>query len=605
MRNFSICLLSLLILSGSIDAAPHTVPAPSGHPRTSGTLCGIDPASLPRPATGPEEPAGSAPTRAEKKERKRKEKQERKRKPTEQELQQQKIEAEQRLCDTLYAQATRNIIDGRLGEGKLQLETILTKEYVPATTRINTRILLANLSVNDINTVALGKQLTAISEYCASRPDDVQVKATLDELTAIYDRLTAYARVFERRLCGTWVSTVLDREGIPCVVLHIGRNAAGEFEARIDDACSLARSITAKGADKEHVSAGIAVYGDTGRVEIWFGDEKYRKGNPQLATFGVLLTNEIAKEVSKMVALRHRDNPDSFSAGAALAAVDLVAGLAVMLISELAVKKDHIKTLAVSLDEQAPGMASVRLRYDYYLNRSDNQNSESHYRSSLNLYRANPREHLLFASAAKRAVATQGIVADSSAAAPVLPEALLAEATDEKGKFSSVRFNRAALARLQRRVEERIDDPLLREKVLFDFEQLSQGILYIDSARYYDLYNHEGIYTGLADGATDNLWHVHDLPPDDQTPYSHSWYGGIHPILGEYRSLHKKEKKRFTYNGSWEKGRPHGQGTLTDRKGSYTGEFDLGKRHGHGRQVAPDGTVKEGLWKKDKYIGNQ
>ena len=58
------------------------------------------------------------------------------------------------------------------------------------------------------------------------------------------------------------------------------------------------------------------------------------------------------------------------------------------------------------------------------------------------------------------------------------------------------------------------------------------------------------------------------------------------------------------YEGEFKNGFIDGIGTWTWANGEkYTGESKFNKMHGKGTYYYPDGTVKQGTWYNDKYIG--
>lgn len=88
-------------------------------------------------------------------------------------------------------------------------------------------------------------------------------------------------------------------------------------------------------------------------------------------------------------------------------------------------------------------------------------------------------------------------------------------------------------------------------------------------------------------------------------------------IAGEYTGECKKglangqgiSKGENAYEGKFKKGLPNGEGTMIYANGGkYEGQWKNGARHGEGKYIFQlDGkeTIKDGIWKEDKYIGKK
>ena len=66
-----------------------------------------------------------------------------------------------------------------------------------------------------------------------------------------------------------------------------------------------------------------------------------------------------------------------------------------------------------------------------------------------------------------------------------------------------------------------------------------------------------------------------------------------------------------SYQGDWEHSNRTGKGTMKyhndtydgDYNGTYVGDFEKGNRHGFGKMIYDSGTIEEGQWLKDKFVG--
>lgn len=60
------------------------------------------------------------------------------------------------------------------------------------------------------------------------------------------------------------------------------------------------------------------------------------------------------------------------------------------------------------------------------------------------------------------------------------------------------------------------------------------------------------------------------------------------------------------YCGDWAQGIAEGQMTYVwSESGCYTGEYRQGRKHGYGIYTSDEGTVMEGLWKEDAFLGEE
>lgn len=58
-----------------------------------------------------------------------------------------------------------------------------------------------------------------------------------------------------------------------------------------------------------------------------------------------------------------------------------------------------------------------------------------------------------------------------------------------------------------------------------------------------------------------------------------------------------------TYEGGWQEGQPHGQGTMVTARGVYTGGWRAGKKHGEGHFQATNGDTHRGEYRNNRKNG--
>ena len=87
-----------------------------------------------------------------------------------------------------------------------QLLEIRSAQYAPEKVRINSTIVLANISVNTGNIESLDVFLKDIEQYLSQHPENVVVSSTLERLKGYRRELSQQQESFRDRLVGTWVT---------------------------------------------------------------------------------------------------------------------------------------------------------------------------------------------------------------------------------------------------------------------------------------------------------------------------------------------------------------------------------------------------------------
>ena len=141
------------------------------------------------------------------------------------------------VSSELYAQNSQSInYQQRFKDAIAQLDTcqecavkqlleIKAAQYAPEITRINSTIVLANISVNSGNIESLDVFLKDIEQYLAQHPDDKDVSATLKRLKDNRSELSKLQETFRDRLIGTWVTAEANDDALPIKVIVIRKSA--------------------------------------------------------------------------------------------------------------------------------------------------------------------------------------------------------------------------------------------------------------------------------------------------------------------------------------------------------------------------------------------
>ena len=125
--------------------------------------------------------------------------------------------------------------------------------------------------------------------------------------------------------------------------------------------------------------------------------------------------------------------------------------------------------------------------------------------------------------------------------------------------------------------------------------------------------NGQGTYTFGPNSEWAGDKYVGEYKDDKRNGQGTYTFANGNKYVGEYKDGKKSGQGTFTwangdnYIGEYKDGKRNGQGTLTYGPNSewagdkYVGEYTYGKRTGQGTYTFSNGTIKEGIWKDDKF----
>lgn len=530
----------------------------------------------------------------------------------------------EQLLDTACIYLEKNMIE----EGESILMDLEANQEVPERLRLNATLVLANLYVNLDEADKLQESLLILDDYLQLHPEKEDIVDAYRKYEKAYASIALYGTPFEERMCGLWVSANCDDAGIPSVAVEIGQDSVGKYRARLVECCSLARVLSAKDIYEEHQTPDLDFLGGERKLQIFFGDEKLRKGNAGLAAAGVAATNQITRSVGQAISTNNKKNLNSVGNIAGHAAVNMGGMLVGALFASMAIEKKYVKILEMDMQEMMPGMVSAVLRYEYHLQSSDGKNEKGERRRSFNLYQVTAADSIFFTTQRydekEKMRFCFGCVASMHMGYSDEQKAALNKLRagvplkDEKDMYC---FNQDAYKRLHRKIADcstllpEEDLEKVEKDITFDFKYAVLHQVPGDKLPLTLKNMRRGYFTGITQQVYNNSGHFWSTLPnylDIARNAKKEWYKFsvilelFQPVYGKFESL-KRDKKVMDYEGEWQSNRTnacyfHGFGTLTTSKGTYTGEFVKGRRHGKGRFVDVTGNVQEGIWKKDKLI---
>lgn len=527
----------------------------------------------------------------------------------------------EQLLDSACVYLENNLI----GEGETMLLDLEENQEAPERIRLNATLVLANLYVNLGEADRLQESLLILDDYLQQHPEREDIVEAYRKYEEIYSSLALYGPSFTERMCGLWVSPNCDEYGIPSIAVYIGQNSTGKYVARIIESCSLAMFLSTRGIYEEHKTLDLDFFGEKRKLQLFFGDEKLRKGDAALAAAGVAATNQLTRSAGQAISAKNRKNTNSVGNAAGHAAVDLGGVFLQGLFTSMAVEKKYVKILEIDMQETMPDMVSAALRYEYRLQRSDGRNVHEKQERLFNLYKVTAADSIFFTTRSynkkekKRycfGCPANSIIGYSEEQAAILDKLRSVSLLQEREDV--YRFNQDAYKRLHRKIVDKLtslpeEDLEKAEKdIAFDFKYAVLNQVPGEKLPMFLIkLKRKGFFTGICQQVCNtpyfllnslSHWKKSCVAPNKKYGYVFNRIPILYlPSNGSFESL-ARGKKQFDYTGEWENGCFHGYGTLTTAKGTYTGEFVKGKRHGKGRFVDTAGNVQEGIWEKDKLV---
>ena len=268
-----------------------------------------------------------------------------------------------------------------------QLLEIKAAQYAPEKVRINSTIVLANISVNTGNIESLDVFLKDIEQYLSQHPENVVVSSTLERLKGYRRELSQQQESFRDRLVGTWVTAEAYHissypiHGFPFVIMDIKRSEDGVFTATRYECWTNSKK------DIPEHTENVDIDGSSKSIGIHFGTEKIKKAKTEYAQS---LMNSVRQNAKESAETKARTGYSDYGK-------DLSNIFLTILAKDAATAKSTKMLRDFFLKELTPNILFGRFYYEYNEERSDGKEGESYQKvRDLFLYRITPNDSITF-----------------------------------------------------------------------------------------------------------------------------------------------------------------------------------------------------------------
>lgn len=267
-----------------------------------------------------------------------------------------------------------------------QLLEIKSASYAPEEVRLNSTIVLANISANVGDIESLNALTNDIEQYIAQHPDDKKVVETLDRLKGYRTELSKQQESFRDRLVGTWVTAEVDNwtgGGAPRKVIEIRRSADGELSATI-------YSYAGKSVIPEETN-NIDIDGAHKKIGIHLGTERMEKANTEYAQ---ALMNQVRQNASESAATKARTGYSDWSK-------DFSNIFLTVMAKKATIAKSSYTLTDYLLKELAPNILFGKYYYEFINENSEGKKAKVHSVRDLYLYRITNEDSIVFSCSRK------------------------------------------------------------------------------------------------------------------------------------------------------------------------------------------------------------
>lgn len=264
-----------------------------------------------------------------------------------------------------------------------QLLEIKAAQYAPEAVRINSTIVLANVSVSTGDIESLDVFLKDIEQYIAQHPDDKNVSSTLERLKGYRSELGKQQESFRDRLVGTWVTAetkLFYKEGTPATVIEIKKNNDGQFSA-------ISFNYYDKNSTPKETN-NIDIDGTHKTIGIHFGVEKVKEAN---IAYAQSLMNSVRINAMASAEVKARTGYSDWGK-------DFSNIFLTVMAKKTSIAKSSYAVTDYFLNELTPDILRGKVYYESGEERSDGKKYKDQYVREFYLYRLTPNDSIIFAT---------------------------------------------------------------------------------------------------------------------------------------------------------------------------------------------------------------
>ncbi|MDR0691901.1 MAG: hypothetical protein LBF69_02550 [Prevotellaceae bacterium] len=510
------------------------------------------------------------------------------------------------------------------------LDTVIKHTATGDPLNIEAKLVLAQVHGNEVELDRMQNVIDDLQRYVENYPDDKETAAELDSIIAFKNEIIRLNTSFFDDVCGIWVSDYsVSADKIPYLAFTVTKiSENGKYQATILPFCSLYAAIKSEDAARGYNTKVRSNY-----ANLYFGSERYKKGNPFAAQMGIEFVGSFGRELIKGFKYQQLINPNKLDLGSMLggAATEILVDLALTALIEWSVSKTYTTTFDMLIDRIFAGCIDITVHESQYLNRSDGQNSEAHFQKKFMMYKLYPEYNVTFAANAyplyKKWIKinpADSVIGNSKLNKNKICTFGSKQPTDaeiEQLNLNSKNvkdFNIQAYEKLKNKVlgsyasisEDPENDPLTNE-IKENFEYCTQGMLRINEKYYRDFTGIKSGKEGLGFSRMPNGEYIGEYVKnarngkgyykwDDGDEYDGEWKNNKMHGTGYYKWANGSE-----YDGEWKNNKMHGKGYYKKDGNEYVGEYKNDMKHGNGYFKWKDGDVFEGTFKngfRDKGI---
>lgn len=366
-----------------------------------------------------------------------------------------------------------------------QLLEIKSAQYAPETVRINSTIVLANVSVSTGNIESLDVFLKDIEQYIAQHPDDKNVSSTLERLKGYRSELGKQQESFRDRLVGTWVTAEATTQykgiPIPWIIIELHRRYDGSYT-----------SLQINHFQGVETTDNIDIDATNKAIALHYGSEKIKEADTDYAKS---LMNQVRYNATESAATKSRTGNSDWGK-------DLSNIFLTLMAKKASTAKANYKLYDYFLKEIAPNILLGKFFYWECTERSDGFIRKKGISRIAYLYRITPDDTICFTAPSS--------IKHLNRLDFFMPFKEIKKALPFMKKYSEIEWNLVAYDKLRNKIMKQIAD---LDKT--NAEWISNELKYGPQGYAWN----DGYYLSTKENLNEYIYHDHN---DDYILYTYN-----------------------------------------------------------------------------------